>query len=1099
MARQDFRYLTWRQAPFKRVYYHATSRVILAPLLIIGLILIGVLFYYYSRYSAIIDAGLRGDIFVRSSGIYAAPLTLRNNAGTRMNDVIAHLRKVGYQQGGPVENDKRGYYSLRNNVMDVYPGSDTRIDGEKAFPNLRVTFGRNGEGIQNIVDMDNQQRLGQAQIEPELISSVVNQEREKRKIIEYKDLPKTLVDAITAVEDRQFFEHSGINWRGILRALYRDYQAGQLKEGGSSITQQLVKNFFLKPDPTLKRKLSEAYMSVILEQRLSKQEIMSMYCNQIYLGQRGGFSINGFGEAARAYFGKDISHLSVQESALLAGIIRSPNHYSPFSHEERARERRNMVLEIMVEADKITRDQATAAKKAPLGVVAGRSGMVDASDAPYFIDYLTRQLESQYDERGGNLRSLRIYSTIDLELQHAAYQAVSKNMVEVEGLLSKRKKGTMGLQAAMVAMNAKTGEILAMVGGRDYAQSQLNRATDARRQPGSVFKPFVYAAAIAAGGDEMSNPITTATTFIDEPKEFEHGGGVYAPSNFGDRFEMRPMTVRDALAQSKNVITVEIAQSIGFANVARMAEKAGLTKVPPVPSMALGVAEATPLQMASAYTSFANQGRRVLPIAIKRVTTKDGSTLLESRTEPREVMSPQVAYIMTSMMQDVLDHGTGARVRQMGFTGVAAGKTGSSRDAWFAGYTPNMVCVVWVGFDDNSDIGLTGGVVAAPIWADFMTRATRTRPELGGVFEDPGDLVVYEIDSMTGAVAHGESPSVRREIFLKGTEPGGGQALPDYSVPQSEPSSNPDGAAPRPAQAPRSSDGSGRTTTDVGGIDPGLIPLPPDARKTRSRPLDEPTPVPKRSFGVKLKELFGLGSPAKAKTTPTPTPTPTPLKPYRPNQPYQREDTIQPMTRPTPRPVPRTEPTLRPITFDTIRTTTPARPALTPRPKPPPRSQVATRPRTVTDRKQGEKTSSKAPGNARAAKPDKDKLAASRDKTEERKSAKKGEIRSDEKKSTTKGETRTEAKQPENKKTGDQIAKSSKPAPTPKPSPKPSPTPTPVAPAVANSTPKGEGTFTLEVCSVSGLLPTRGVCKNTARQRFKLGGEPTKYCSAARH
>src|SRR4030095_10797563 len=245
-----------------------------------------------------------------------------------------------------------------------------------------------------------------------------------------------------------------------------------------------------KPDPTFKRKLAEAYMSVILEQRLSKEDIMAMYCNQIYLGQRGGFSINGFGEAARAYFGKDVSHLTLQESALLAGIIQSPNYFSPFTHDERARERRNKVLDDMVETDKITRDQAEAAKATKLGVVSGRSGAVDASDAPYFIDFLTRQVETQYDERGGNLRSLRIYSTIDLELQHAAYQAVSKNMVEVEQMLAKRKKGAEGLQAAMVAMNPKTGEILAMVGGRDYAQSQLNRATDARRQPGSLFKPF---------------------------------------------------------------------------------------------------------------------------------------------------------------------------------------------------------------------------------------------------------------------------------------------------------------------------------------------------------------------------------------------------------------------------------------------------------------------------------------------------------------------------------------------------------------------------------------------------------------------------------
>jgi penicillin-binding protein 1B len=1107
MARNDIRYLTWREAPFKRAYYHATSRIVLAPLLIIGLILIGALFYYYNRYSAIIDAGLRGDIFVRSSGIYAAPLTLRDNAGTRLNDVIAHLRKVGYQQTTPVANDKRGYYSVRNSTIDIYPGSDAKIDGEKAFPNLRAVFGRNGEGIQTLVDLDNQQRLGQAQIEPELISSVVNQDREKRKIIEYKDLPKSLVDAITAIEDRQFFEHSGINWRGVMRALFSDIQSGELKEGGSSITQQLVKNFFLKPDRTLKRKLSEAYMSIILEQRLSKEEIMAMYCNQIYLGQRGGFSINGFGEAARAYFGKDVSHLNLQESALLAGIIQSPNYLSPFTHEERARERRNKVLDDMVETDKITRDQAETAKALKLGVVSGRSGAVDASDAPYFIDYLTRLVEKQYDEseRGGSLRSLRIYSTIDLALQHAAYQAVSKNMVEVERLLAKRKQGTGGLQAAMVAMNAKTGEIVAMVGGRDYAQSQLNRATDARRQPGSVFKPFVYAAAIAAGAGEMNNPITTATTFMDEPKEFENGSRPWAPSNFGDKFEMRPMTVRDALVQSKNVITVEIAQIVGYANVARMAEKAGLTKVPQVPSMALGVAEATPLQMASAYTAFANQGRRVLPVAVKRVTTKDGSTLLETKTETRDVMSPQVAYIMTSMMQDVLDHGTGTRVRQMGFAGEAAGKTGSSRDAWFAGYTRNLVCVVWVGFDDNSDIGLTGGVIAAPIWADFMTRAMRVRPELGGNFEDPGELVVYEIDPTTGATAQGDTIGARREVFLKGTEPGGGQALPDFSIPRSEPSSSSDGASPRSAPTPRSSDGDSRTSAEVGGLDPRMIPLPPDSRKIRPRPTIEPAPaptlVPKRTFGTRLREFFGFGSPAGA----TPSPTATPFVP-------RQEGVIKPAPTPIPNkpatgPTPKPSPTPKPIALDTVKTTTTT---VTPRPKPPPRLQVATRPRTVTERKQSEKTAAKtsikAPGDSRAAKPDKDKLAASKSSDTAKNSAKKEEIKSAEKKPTPKAEIKAPAKQPEIKKTGDQIAKSSTPAPSPKPSPKPSPIapkPSPTAalvmPAAIIAIPKGEGTFTLEVCSLSGLLPVRGVCKNTARQRFRLGSEPTKFCSATRH
>src|SRR5262245_1792507 len=1013
MARQDFRYLNWREAPFKRAYYHATSRIVIAPLLIIGMNLIGAGFYYWNRYSAIIDAGLRGDIYVRSARIYAAPLSIRDGSGTRMTDVLNHLKKVGYQQqGGAVANSNRGYYSsARNNAIDIHPGNDAKIDGEKAFPNIRVTFGRSSEGIQKIVDLDSQQQLGQAQIEPELISSVVNQEREKRKIIEYKDLPKSLVDAITSIEDRQFFEHSGINWRGIVRALLTDVQSGEIREGGSSITQQLVKNFFLKPDRTWKRKLSEAYMSFILETRLSKEKIMEMYCNQIYLGQRGGISVNGFGEAARSYFGKDVSQLSLQESALLAGIIQSPNKLSPFTHADEALKRRNKVLDDMVDSDKITSDQAAAAKKTPLGVVAAKSQGVDAADAPYFIDYLTRQVESQYDERDGSLRSLRIYSTVDMQLQQVAFQAVSTRMAEVEKLFAKRKGGTAGLQAAMVAMNPKTGEILAMVGGRDYAQSQLNRATEARRQPGSVFKPFVYAAAIAAGADNPTNPITAATIFIDEPKTFQTSSGPYSPSNFGDKFAMGPVTVRDALVQSKNVVTVEVAQTVGLANVARLAEKAGLTKVQQVLSMALGTAEQTPLQMASAYTAFANGGRRIAPVAVKRVTSKDGSTLFESRVDKRDVMSPQVAYIMTSMMQDVLDHGTGTRVRQMGFTGVAAGKTGSSKDAWFAGYTPNLVCVVWVGFDNNDDIKLTGGVVAAPIWADFMIRALRIRPELGGYFEDPGGLVVCDIDPMAGAAPSDTTvgPGPRREIFLAGTEPTGAQPLPDGSVPNPESSSNGEGSS----TSPKSPDDNGRASAGGAGI-----PLPPDARKPETR--QETAPSQKWSFGARLKDFLGLGSPSKPKPTPTPTPTP---KPAQGDEPQSSQRQLRGPTQPG---APRTTTPLKPVAFNTTRATGPTPSAVTAKPPPPP--QVATRPRRVetkpsekivavtstttsgktsgaasgkTSGKTSGAASGKIPGktsrDSRGASSPKDKLAAN--KNNEKKSAEKIDPKNAEKKS----------------------------------------------------------------------------------------------------
>jgi penicillin-binding protein 1B len=782
------------------------SPFVLIPGLLMLLIGIGLLYNYYVKYSEIIDSGLRGDLFVRTSGIYAAPLDLQEGATISLSNLVRHLQQIGYVESGQARNEKRGSYRVSGTTIEVTPGSGAVIDGQRPFRNLRITFGSRGQGgqwIDSILDLEQNEKVVTAQVEPELISSVTNKDREKRKIIDYEDLPAELVNGIVSIEDRQFFEHPGINWRGILRALIRDYQAGAIREGGSSITQQLVKNIFLFPDRTWKRKLAEAYMSLILEQRLSKEEILAMYSNQIYLGQRGGYSINGFGQAARTYFGKDISNLELHESAMLAGIIRSPNYYSPYSNEERARGRRNMVLEKMVEAGKLDAASAEFAKQRPLGIT-GRALGVNSSDAPYFTDYLMRQLERQYEGDEQSLRSLRIYSTIDLNLQRAAYEALTENMAKIEERRGSRQTETAGLQAALVAMNARTGEILALVGGRDYSKSQLNRATDSRRQPGSVFKPFVYAAALEVGENGTGTGITAASLFNDIPQTFEYDGKAYQPGNFGEKYENRPITVREALVNSKNVITVEIAQRIGFAQVKFFAEKAGIPNVPPYPSSALGTGEATPLQIAAAYTSFANEGMRVAPIAIRRVTTRDGATLFESKVESRQVMSRQLSFLMTSILQDVLTSGTGTRVRQRGFRGTAAGKTGSSRDAWFAGYTPNLVTVVWIGYDNNRDIGMTGGETAAPIWADFMTKALGYRPDLGGEFLEPEDIEKIEIDPTSGLPAAAGSATTRTEYFLPGTRPGDGEALPDASAvePDSLPNDSSTEYVPRPTPTP---------------------------------------------------------------------------------------------------------------------------------------------------------------------------------------------------------------------------------------------------------------------------------------------------------
>ena len=757
------------------------SRLIVVPLLILGLIAAGVVYYYYQEYSVMLDSALSGDVFMRSQGIYAAPKQLRVGSSMKPADLIAQLKHNGYLERGSTKNEKRSVFAARGNVVDIFPGDDAIINGIKNFRTLKVGFGANG--IQSINDTETGESLQSAEIEPELISSLQNPEREKRKNIEYRDVPQILVDAITTIEDRYFFEHYGVDWRGILRAFIRNTEEGRITGGGSSITQQLVKNLFLTTEQTYTRKLKEAFISIILEQRLNKEQIFAMYCNEAYLGQRAGFQIKGFSEAARAYFDKDISQINVAEAAMLAGIIRSPNHlYAPTKYPDRTRERRDFVLNELANQGKISETEAQRAKQLPLGIKGNGTGRLDISEAPYFIDYLTKQVEKHLDNGNGSARALRIYSTIDLDLQRAAYQAVSKNIHALERGFAKRKGGVAGLQAALVAMNPKTGEVVAMVGGKDYATSQFNRATDAKRQPGSVFKPFVYTAAINTaeyGGDTF----TPATLFMDSAKTFRYGfNEEYKPNNFGDTFSNKNITLRDALVNSKNVITVELAERVGFNEIARLAEKAGLPKPPTYPSMALGVAEATPLQMASAYTMFANKGKRTAPTVFRRITDAKGTALDMPAKETKQVVSSQVAYIMTSMMKDVLNRGTGTRVRQMGFRAPAAGKTGSSRDGWFVGYTPNLVCAVYVGFDDSSDLGMTGGNTAAPIWADFMSRALAIRPELGGEFEVPDGIIQTMIDPTTGQTA--KNNSGRIELFINGTEPTG--AIPVEGSPEDD-------------------------------------------------------------------------------------------------------------------------------------------------------------------------------------------------------------------------------------------------------------------------------------------------------------------------
>jgi penicillin-binding protein 1B len=786
------------------------------PVVLLFLVTAAGLGYYYTVFSERIDRLLRGEVFTRSAGLYSAPKQLRAGENISAEDLIAWLKRAGYVEKERQADTARGRYQLDGLNLEIEPSKDSLIDGRPQFAHVRVQFAKGGKSVAALSDLDARgAKLQSAWLEPELISSVAGPQRERRRVIGFNDLPEHLVKAIVVTEDRDFFNHYGVNLRGIFRAAIRRYDADPnsflSRQGGSSITQQLVKNLFLSPENSLKRKASEAYMSIILETRLEKKDIFALYCNEAYLGQRAGFSIKGVGEASEAYFNKDVTALTLPEAALLAGMIRSPNRYNPYKHPDVAFERRNQVLKSMIEAGAISEVEAARAMATEVKLAPAK-GRLDASEAPYFVDYAQNQLADLIADTSAAER-LRIYTTIDMDLQRAAYSALVKQLAALDKMQTKRfPAGT--LQAALVAMKADTGEIVAMVGGRDYEKSQLNRATDAMRQPGSVFKPFVYAAALNTAYDPTPRLITAATTFKDEATTFSSNGQQYSPGNFGDTFSNADVTVRDALTRSLNVVTVKIADEMTIGRVMNLAAKAGLPKPKQnYLAQALGTNEATPLQVASAYTAFAQLGKRVTPIAISRVTTGAGTTIAAPQGQKNDVMRPQVAYIMDSIMKDVVNRGTAAKVRARGLRANVAGKTGTSRDGWFAGFTPNLVCVVYVGFDDGSDLGMTGGDSALPIWTDFMTAALAAHPEWGGDWQEPADIEHAQIDPRTGMLAATDAADKRDEIFVRGTMPAQESLpeelptpeelpLPDADVPLPDPTPGPVYVPPLPEASP---------------------------------------------------------------------------------------------------------------------------------------------------------------------------------------------------------------------------------------------------------------------------------------------------------
>jgi penicillin-binding protein 1B len=726
--------------------------------------------YYYVTFSRMIDARMQGEFERTDPRIFARPLTIRRGERMTEQQTLDRLNDLGYTQRARVEQP--GEFAIGRDALAVIPRS-----GDRPGQTIRFAFAPARKGVagplQSIEVFPKKQSIESIAMDAPLLTALI-EGREKRRDVPLSAIATDMTRAVVAIEDHRFYDHVGVDWIGTTRAVVSNmFGRKQYLSGGSTITQQLVRNTFLASMwglekarergglAGLKRKFTEQLMSVALERRLSKDKILELYLNDVPLGQRGSFAIHGVPEAARLFFAKDVSNLSLTEAATIAGVIQSPSFDSPFQHPDRAKERRNVVLQAMATYGYISPEAAERASHEPVQVVARAL----ESEAPYFVDYLTQELQEHTKVVG----AVDVYSTLDLHLQRIAQDAVRDGLLKVDAILARRKPRFP--QAALIAIDPRTGEILAMVGGRSYNQSQFNHAVTAKRQPGSVFKPFVYLAAFERAVADGRTDITPATVVVDEPTSFTFNDQIWTPQNYEGKYD-GPITLRRALAHSRNIATIKVAESIGFDNIAALWRKFGIGTPPKgYPSISLGVFEATPLEIAMAYTVFPNQGT-VRPLRSVSRIVSGGKDLPVDVQATKTIARPDTTFLVTNMMRSVLNEGTAAGARAQGFTLDGAGKTGTTndlRDAWFVGFTPELLTVVWVGLDDNQPIGLSGAQAALPIWSQFMARALAGHPNLA--FDVPEGIVFVDIDKDTGKLATPYCPNVYREAFIAGTEP----------------------------------------------------------------------------------------------------------------------------------------------------------------------------------------------------------------------------------------------------------------------------------------------------------------------------------------
>jgi penicillin-binding protein 1B len=724
--------------------------------------------------------GLRQEVIERFSGkrwtipsrIYSDSVTVY--PGQRLSDIgfFERIARLNYHRvETAVQVDERGtyFYDQKHGRLLIFLHS-FRYPFKEFMGELVQLKVAPDSTLIAIEDGGSHQPVYSIELEPELLGAIFQGDWRQRRLVPLTEIPPAFVDAILAAEDHRFYEHHGIDVMRTMKAGWIDFHSGHLVQGGSTLTQQLMKNFFLSSKRDWHRKVTEALMAYIAERQYSKDEILENYINDIYLGQRGQEGIYGIWEASEFFFSKEPRDLTIAEMATIAGMIRSPNRYNPMRHPDAARERRNEVLSSMLQEGYVSKAAYDVAVTEP---IRAREPFNETNDAPYFVDYVKHELAERYPPTVLTGEGLRIFTTLDVHMQRESDKAVSDNLdrLEAQHASLRRKEKKEELQSCLVAIEPQTGKIRAMTGGRDYRESQFNRVIQSKRQPGSAFKPVTYLAALQEtfeGGPDHYLP----TTYIeDTPFTWQVGTTSWTPKNFKNRYFGR-VTLEFALEESLNSATSRLANAIGLDRVRAMAAKLGFGDLPPYPSIVLGGIEVAPMQIAKAYAILANEGLEVPPYAVTAVVDQNNQVIEGHELAATQVLSPDLAYTMDFMLEQVINHGTGAGARKMGFMRPAAGKTGTTNDAmdaWFAGFTPNLLTVVWTGFDQKEALGLTGAEASLPAWTAFMKAATAPRPALD--FGVPPGVVLADVDPLTGYLAGPSCPVTIEGVFPKEMAP----------------------------------------------------------------------------------------------------------------------------------------------------------------------------------------------------------------------------------------------------------------------------------------------------------------------------------------